>query len=413
MLQLAGITVSLLLGIAADPEPAGSSVFQLKDGDRVVFVGNTLIERAAQYGLIETLLTLTHPDAKITFRNLGYSGDTVWAESRAGFDTPTEGFARLKESVNAARPTLIFVGYGGNEAFAGRAGLPRFVVGIQRLLDVLSATGARVVLLSPIRHEDLGRPLPDPVPHNRNLRIYANTMRNIAKQRACGWIELDPVLSVRAIAQPSVPLTENGMHLNAYGYWRAAEVIARSDPTALPNWRVTLAADGRVVETSGTQIRDASHAGEMLKWIALDKTLPSLPNPHAALLSYRSGPPQRELKVTGLNPGNYRLKIDDQVCCTATANQWNKGVAITAGPEFAATEQLRQAILQKNKLFFYRWRPQNTTYLFGFRKHEQGNNAAEVVQFDPLIAQSEKEIVGLRRPVEHRYELSKQSEVSR
>ncbi|MGI8603458.1 MAG: SGNH/GDSL hydrolase family protein [Verrucomicrobiales bacterium] len=55
-------------------------------------------------------------------------------------------------------------------------------------------------------------------------------------------------------------------------------------------------------------------------------------------------------------------------------------------------EKLRTLILDKNKLFFHRWRPANETYLFGFRKHEQGNNAAEIPLFDPLIEAKEKEI---------------------
>ncbi len=57
---------------------------------------------------------------------------------------------------------------------------------------------------------------------------------------------------------------------------------------------------------------------------------------------------------------------------------------------------LTKAILEKNRLFFHRWRPQNETYLFGFRKHEQGNNGVEIPQFDPLVAEKEKEIARLR-----------------
>jgi lysophospholipase L1-like esterase len=55
-------------------------------------------------------------------------------------------------------------------------------------------------------------------------------------------------------------------------------------------------------------------------------------------------------------------------------------------------EPLRQAIRTKNELYFHRWRPQNETYLFGFRKHEQGKNAKEVAEFDPLVAAAEAEI---------------------
>jgi lysophospholipase L1-like esterase len=55
-------------------------------------------------------------------------------------------------------------------------------------------------------------------------------------------------------------------------------------------------------------------------------------------------------------------------------------------------EHIRPAIQKKNRLYFYRWRPQNETYLFGFRKHEQGKNAKEVAEFDPLVAEAEAEI---------------------
>lgn len=57
------------------------------------------------------------------------------------------------------------------------------------------------------------------------------------------------------------------------------------------------------------------------------------------------------------------------------------------------TEQLlREAILKKEELFFHRHRPQNETYLLLFRKHEQGNNAVELPQFDPLVDQADQEI---------------------
>ncbi|MBL9132806.1 MAG: SGNH/GDSL hydrolase family protein [Verrucomicrobiaceae bacterium] len=57
-----------------------------------------------------------------------------------------------------------------------------------------------------------------------------------------------------------------------------------------------------------------------------------------------------------------------------------------------ALEGLRRAVIAKDTLFFNRWRPQNETYLFGFRKHEQGQNAKEIPMFDPLIAQGDEAI---------------------
>ena len=59
-------------------------------------------------------------------------------------------------------------------------------------------------------------------------------------------------------------------------------------------------------------------------------------------------------------------------------------------------EARRQLILKKNELYFHRWRPQNITYLFGFRNHEQGNNAADIAKFDPFILALEKQIYELQ-----------------
>lgn len=64
------------------------------------------------------------------------------------------------------------------------------------------------------------------------------------------------------------------------------------------------------------------------------------------------------------------------------------------GPE---VDELRSAVVEKNRLFFHRWRPANETYLFLFRKHEQGQNAKEIPMFDPLIAEAEERVEGLRR----------------
>jgi glucose/arabinose dehydrogenase len=64
--------------------------------------------------------------------------------------------------------------------------------------------------------------------------------------------------------------------------------------------------------------------------------------------------------------------------------------------ESSEAKLLRSAIQKKNELFFHRWRPENWTYLFGFRKHEQGQNAVEIPKFDPLIAEWDGRIAKLR-----------------
>ena len=98
--------------LAAATAAAADAPFELKDGDRVVLLGGTFIERDQEYGYLETLLTSRFPDRTITFRNLGWSGDTVRGEARSRFGPPAEGFDHLKKHVEALKPTVIFVNYG-------------------------------------------------------------------------------------------------------------------------------------------------------------------------------------------------------------------------------------------------------------------------------------------------------------
>src|SRR5438270_8922814 len=145
---------SLCCALVASVSASAAAPFELVDGDRVVLLGNTLIEREQRYGYWETLLTIRYPHRRIQFRNLGWSGDTVFGDARAGFGTTADGFRHLKEHVLALKPTVIFIGYGLDESFEGQAGLPRFLEGLGVLLDTLAATKARIVLLSPLCHEN-------------------------------------------------------------------------------------------------------------------------------------------------------------------------------------------------------------------------------------------------------------------
>ena len=78
---------------------------------------------------------------------------------------------------------------------------------------------------------------------------------------------------------------------------------------------------------------------------------------------------------------------------------WADGTAKALGwePNLKSSPALRAAVIRKNELFFHRWRPANWTYIFGFRKGEQGRNAKEMPMFDPLIAEVEAEIDRLKR----------------
>lgn len=396
---LASLSVGVLsLGTLTAPAARGEDPLGLKSGDRVVLLGSTLFEREQSYGHWETALVAGFPAVDFSLRNLGWSGDTVWAESRAGFGKPEDGFNELKQQLESLKPTLAIVGFGANESFAGPAGRDDFVAGLNRLLDMLKGTGARVVLASPIR-QDPASTFGDPARHNRDLATYRDEIERVAGERGLNFVDLLDSIAMapsenRAGAPPAA-YSENGLHLNALGYKLTAPAFAKA-------MGVAPAATTLEIDAAKKKSRTAGITGLKVgpREIQFQYRPASLPVGSAA---------RGTIKVLGLRQGVWKLTVGGKEVTKATAENWQRGVAAPLADAEQA-EALRQAIVRKNELFFYSWRPQNVTYLFGFRKHEQGQNAKEVAEYEPLVAEQEKRIAGLKVPATRQYTLTRGNE---
>jgi lysophospholipase L1-like esterase len=373
-----------------------------------------MIEREQETGYLETRLTRRYPDRSITFRNLGWSGDTVEGISQAGFGSVEDGYKHLVDHVLALKPTVVILGYGANESFEGKVGLPKFLKGFDRLLKAIEPTKARLVFLSPTRQEDLGPPLPDPAAHNADLALYRDALKGEAEKRGAAFVDLFKRLPDQAKANAHRPFTENGIHFSPYGYWELAAAVERG--LDLPPTWAGVGAGLKPFETM-ISIEFPTRIDKILPIPFPPGHRPELPTKVGIWGNYPDGSAiGRFIHVSGLKPGRYSLKVDEKPIDIITFPDApnGKSVAYLARVvEFDQVEALRQAIIAKNQLYFYRWRPQNETYLFGFRKHEQGQNAREIPQFDPLIAAKEAEIARLRVPVAHTYELIREGEVGK
>jgi hypothetical protein len=406
----------LFLALAVSPTRAEDPPrLAWKDGDRVILIGDTLIERDQKYGYLETLITAKNPDKTITFRNLGWSGDTVRGLSRSGFGPPSEGWSQLKSHILALKPSVLIVGYGMAESFEGEAGagLPSFLSGYNALLDTCASLKPRLILLSPIRHEDLGRPLPDPARHNASIMKYRDAIESVANTRQGRFVDLTD-LSATPYTEGNESLTDDGMHLTEFGSWILAQDFARKLGMTSKNDRTEARVDRNGgVKASRMAILQSKVGKNNLSLQASLITLP-LPDPPRTAGGFVPFFGRGDkLMLAGGFPiaGNFRLSIDDRIQDEiGDAEQWAAGLVLTSGPDSDQVQALRKLINEKNLLYFHRWRPQNETYLFGFRKHEQGNNAREIPLFDPLVEAKEKEIARLRKPVPHLYELTRQPE---
>lgn len=386
------------------PRSREKGLFEFRDGDRVVMLGSAFIERLQNTGYLETMITAAFPHKKITFRNLGWSGDTVWGDARAVFGTRAEGFQRLVSDVTLCDPTVLIVCYGENEAHAGEAGLADFRAGLNTLLDSLEATGARIVLLGPRQHENLGPPLPDPDKYNADLRKYNDVIGQVAKEREHAFLDLFDTLS----SEP--PLTENGFDLSSWGDFQVSKGLAMAFGA---QFRHSIEIDLRTMDyvSTHTSILKTENNERTVELEFLDHSLAwAVENVGSA-----EGPDlQSFFRISATDAPAYSIRSGGQKIGTFSGafvpdlgivkNPRMNGHLTAVGTQVA---ELNRLINEKNSLFFHRYRPQNETYLFLFRKHEQGNNAAEIPQFDPLIEELEKKIDELKKPVKQKIELIK------
>lgn len=283
----------------AAPAAAATAAFEFRDGDRLVLLGNTVIEREQRYGSFEPRLALALGDLKVSVRNLAWSGDTVFGHARSYFGPPQEGLERLSKHLELLKPTVVLLCYGSEMAFDRLSGLPDFLTGYRNLLDLIrkQSPGVRLIIAAPPPLETLPPPLPDQTDANKALSSFRDALRKFAGAQNAyfvDWFEL--MGGVPKAGQTAQPLTENGVHYTRAGYDRLSD---------------------RLIAGLGLKL-----------------------------------PPVADAEL----------------------------------------EPLRREAVRKDELFFNRWRPQNETYLFGFRKHEQGQNAKEIPMFDPLIEAADGKI---------------------
>lgn len=372
----------VVAGVSAKSNAA--TPFELQDGDRVVFVGNTFFERAIDYGYIELALTTRWPERTITFRNLGWSGDDARGRSRRFFGPIEDGFNHLKTHVEDLDPTVIFVSYGAMESFEGKAGLAGFNSNMKRLLDTLDKTQARIALVSTIPQERMDPPMPDSSVNNKNLKLYADAIEAIAKQRSYHFVDLYDAVET-AMETSESPLTDNGVHLNDAGYRVAADAFVTGLGLSATGESITINGRGELLSSEGIKVLriDAMDGGNQII---------------ASVQPDRFSGNTLRLTVSDLFSGDYSLRIGGREFGPFSANEWSNGVEIPWTPVSEQEALLLDTIRIKNELYFHKWRPQNETYLRGFRKHEQGQNAAELEEFDAYIEAEEAKINDLKIP---------------
>jgi len=211
-----------LLATAAGIVPA-SAQFEFQPNDHVVFIGNALPDRMQHDGWLEAYLQSANPGKDLVIRNMGFSGDEV-------ADRPREqGFPTVDECLTLAKTNVLFAFFGYNESFNHDP--ETFKQELAAFIDEMRSkqydgkAAPRIVLFSPIAHEDLKSPnLPDGAENNFWLSIYTDAMARVAADKGVPFVDLFGP-SIALYEQSDAPLTINGVHLNEEGNQAIARAI--------------------------------------------------------------------------------------------------------------------------------------------------------------------------------------------
>ncbi|HWN96144.1 MAG TPA: GDSL-type esterase/lipase family protein [Methylomirabilota bacterium] len=213
MLSLAMSCAALCIAPAADV-PRG---FALRPSDVAAFVGGSDVASAQFTGHLETLLAVKFPGTR--FRNLGWEGDTVFAQPR------DFGFPPLTERLKRYGITVLFLEFGRAEALNGRATVPKFFSAYDKLVNDCAQQTPRIVLVAPPPFETGSGLLPDLSRRNPTLAAHANAIRTLARQRSLPLIDLFAEFGGAAHEEPR--LTDNGLQMTPRGHALIASGVAR------------------------------------------------------------------------------------------------------------------------------------------------------------------------------------------
>jgi len=410
VIRVAPVALLVAASTALTSLQAAPAEFAIRDGDRVVLLGDSITEQRLYTTAIEAYTLARFPQWKLTFRNIGWGGDTAHgALNRAGRD------------MLPLKPTFVTIDFGMNDH-----GYRAFDEGIFNnytnkqagLVSLLKTHAARVALVTPQPIEDK-RPDPDKDVRNESLRKMSDGLRVIAAKEGILFADqFDPYMAVMMKARQADPNVIIGggdaVHPGPVGQMIMAWAILKSlGAPALVSSAELNGANGKVMASTGCQITAAKVDAGVVTFTRKDAVLPMPINPQADsvtnLIPLLADLSRYELKVTGLTAPKYQLLIDDKPAATFTAAELAKGcnLTLTAGPITEQARQLWALVTEKNNVFFQRWREVQLYNPPGWAQTPAFEivREKELARLDGQIVQLEAKINAARQPLPHTFVL--------
>jgi len=314
-------------------------VFALHDGDRVVFYGDSITQDGGYAAVVEAYCRDRFPTWDLRFYNSGVGGDTVKGGGSG------EIGVRIDRDVIRLRPTVVTLMLGMNdgryrklepETLAAFTGGYRFIV--KKIREALP--GVRIYLIRSSPFDDVARPPNFEGGYMEVLRQMGESVAEIGREQQLPVVDFGSVvaLGIGSVFRKDPDLARlllpDRVHPSPAGHIVMGAALLRAWQAPALVSRVQIDAHSlSVVAAENASVSALVVSDGVVKWTELDSSLP-LPldfadaNTDLAQLagadldSINSEP----LVISGLRPGRYELRIDDQLVGVFLDSDLAKGV---------------------------------------------------------------------------------------
>src|SRR4051812_6123856 len=358
--------LTLLTGICL--QGAQNRGFYLKEGDRVVFYGDSITDQRLYTTFVETYAVTRFPTMNVTFVHSGWGGDKVTGGGGGPIGT------RLGRGVFAYKPTVMRIMVGMNDASykefdqkifdVYRKGYEHIVASLKEHLPDL-----RLTLIRPSPFDDVTRPPKFDGGYNAVLVRYGDFVQELAERNGATVADLNAGV-VAAVEKAkakdpelAIKLNEDRVHPGPAGQLlMTSELLKAWKAPALVS-EVTI--DDGKANSAGTTVSDLTVNNSKISWTQLDAALPfpmSTNDPIIALAISSSDVMdalnKEILKVNGLNGASYQLRIDGTNVAMLSREQLSEGINLARfrTPMMRQAARVHDLTVQHNDLHFKRWR---------------------------------------------------------
>ena len=331
------------LALAACTTTVHAQQFALKDGDIVVFYGDSITAQRLYTKDVEDFLLTRYRTLHVRFVNAGVPGDST----RGGYAGTME--ERVQRDVAPFQPTMITVMLGMNDGGWGTGSQQidaSFQKGYRELLETLhkAAPGASLTLISCTSYDEIthGTEFPG---YSRVVDKFADDVSGIGAQlQASGDKNIlladfhRPLADALQRAKTQFPqlaplLVPDRIHPAAAGHWiMAAALMSAWHVTPIVSRVALNAASAQVIGKDRTTVTNLEKSKDGLKWTQLDEALP-LPfdfndamTPVLLQISDIAKLDQMTLRIDSLEAGQYELLIDAKPVAKFTREELQHGV---------------------------------------------------------------------------------------